>query len=135
MNKVRLHNDTFTYTGFDNVKLGSNLNYDAGEVDELWLDDVLSGIPIEKVDDAFRDFVRLVKRGGKLIVNGTDIYEVCKAMTSYNISIAEANFLLYGSGNRNCYSISFVAETLKGLGLKVVSKRISDFKYSVEATR
>lgn len=135
MNKVRLHNSEFNYTGFDNIKLGQSLNYDAGEVDELWLDDVLSGIPIDKVDDAFGSFVRLVKRGGKLIVNGTDIYEVCKAMTSYNISVADANFLLYGSGNKNCYSISFVAQTLKGLGLKIVSKRISDFKYSVEATR
>lgn len=135
MNKVRLHKSNFDYTGFDNVKLGSQLNYDAGEVDELWLDDVLSGIPIDKVDDAFSDFVKLVKRGGKIIVNGTDIYEVCKSMASYNISIGDANRLLYGSGNKNCYSTAFVAETLKGLGLKIVSKRISDFKYSVEATR
>lgn len=135
MNKVRLHANTFTYTGFDNIQLGSPMNYDPGEVDTLWLDEVLSSIPIEKVDEAFRDFVRLVKKGGTIIVNGTDIYEVCKAMTSYNISVAEANHLLYGNENKNCYSTSFVAETLKGLGLKVVSKRISDYKYSVEAVR
>lgn len=133
--KVRLHLDDFKHSGFDNYNFNDEIHFDAGELDCLWLDDVLNSVPIDKVDDTFRQMVRLVKRGGSVIVNGTDIYEVSKALTNYNISIQEANHLLYNGVKSNCFSINFVVETLKQYGLTIKTKRVNGYQYSVEAIR
>lgn len=133
--KVRFYLDDFKHSAFDNVKFGESHEFDAGELDCLWLDDVLNNVPIDKVDNVFREYVSLVKKGGTLIVNGTDIYEVSKALASYNISVQDANKLLYEGGKANGFNISFVIDTLKSYGLKIITKRISNFKYSVEAER
>lgn len=136
--KIRLHLDDFKYSGFDNIHFGSwgdGLGIDAGELDCLWLDDVLNNVELDKVDETFRSMVRLVKRGGSIIVNGTDIYEVCKALSNYNLSIQESNMLLYNNYKKNCFSINFVVETLKQYGLTIKTKRVNGYQYSVEAIR
>jgi ubiquinone/menaquinone biosynthesis C-methylase UbiE len=133
--KVRIHSDNFQHSGFDNFKFGSEFHFDAGELDCLWLDDVLNNVPIDKVDDTFRDMIRLVKRGGSLIVNGTDIYEVSKALANYNIGVQDANNLLYANNKINCFTVSFVVETIKQYGLTIKTKRVSGYEYSVEAVR
>lgn len=136
--KVRLHLDDFKHSSFENIhfgEYGDGTRFDAGELDCLWLDDVLNNVPIDNVDNAFRQMVSLVKRGGSIIVNGTDIYEVSKALANYNLSIQDANLLLYEHGRKNCFSINFVVDTLKKYGLKIITKRVSNFKYSVEASR
>lgn len=133
--KVRLHLDDFKHSGFDNFNFNHEIHFDAGELDCLWLDDVLNSVPIEKVDETFRELVRLVKRGGSVIVNGTDIYEVSKALANYNINIQDANNLLYSGLKANCFSINFVIDTLKNYGLTIKTKRVNGYQYSVEAIR
>lgn len=133
--KVRFHLDDFEHSSFNNHKFGSQTHFDAGELDCLWLDDVLNSVEIDKVDDTFRAMVRLVKRGGSIIINGTDIYEVSKALSNYNISIQDANKLLYEGSKKNCFSITFVIESLKQYGLTIKTKRVNGYQYSVEAVR
>lgn len=141
--KIRVYINDFNHSGYKNVHIddmGSIFNdYDTGEVDNIWLDDIIDYIPVNEAEDFVRKIVSLLKRGGSLIVSGTDLYEVCKSMTSYNISVSDANKLLYAGELGKIKKLSFTtpaaSNLVESLGLKVITKRISDYKYTIEAIR
>jgi hypothetical protein len=60
-------------------------------------------------------------------------------MSNYNISVADANKHLYAGENglvkKLCFTTPAVANLVESLGLKIITKRISDYKYTVEAIR
>ena len=141
--KIRVHINDFTHSGYENVhisKIDSVFqNYDTGEVDKIWLDDVIDYVPVQDAENFIRKTVSLLKRGGSIIVSGIDLYEVCKSMSNYNISVAEANKLLYAGENglvkKLCFTTPAAANVVESLGLKILTKRISDYKYTIEAIR
>ena len=143
---VRLYFDDFELSGYENIKVGSveelsQLDkFDLGELDELILDHVADYFPINKVEEILNRLSKFVKRGGKFIVQGTDLYEICKSYTNYNIDMVEANKVIYGNNPDRVKRVSFTAVGISSfleqvVQLKIVKKRISNFTYMIEAIR
>jgi len=144
--KVRIHTDDFVLSGYENIRiqtledLSKLSKFDRGELDELIVDHVFDHIKLEELDDKIVSISELVKlNGGLLVVNGTDLYEVCKSFTNYNLDISDVNKVIFGIGdlpNRTMLTVNSLCQILKNnIGLRIIKKRMNGFTYSVEAQR
>ena len=89
---------------------------------------------IEQRNDFTEELVKKLRYGGKIIVGGSDAYEISRATMTRNINLEEMNSILYGGR----YSISSVFDMigrLEQLGLKTIHKRVNNFKYTIIAER
>ena len=107
------------------------------ECKEILADDILDYVTAENTYATLEYFIKLLRHGGCLIVGGTDLYEVSKAVTNQTLNIREANEILHGinADRVNQMSIIDLCEILKSLGLKIMSQRINGFKMVVTAVR
>lgn len=145
MIKLRLHTDTFDLSGYDNIQINSldslkSLEiYDAGEIDELIVEHILETLPLEKMEESLTMLAKLVKRGGTLVISGTDTYEISKALANFNIDIKEFNKQLFGTEElpKRCgLTIFAICNFISNhLGMKILKKRVNGPIYAVEATR
>lgn len=147
MSKVRLHSNEFTLSGYENIRITSleeldtNIGkFDAGELDELLVDEVLDYMPITKVEDILSSLTKLLRVGGTIVVTGTDLYEVCKYFTSYRINILEVNKSIFGENPDKPKRVGFSALAISNFlehttALKIQKRRINNFTYMIEATR
>lgn len=106
-----------------------------GEAEELIIDGVLEFVPIVDVMDTLTRWVKKLRHGGIIIINGYDAYLICKAFTEFNITIEQFNIMIHGNGksvNLTCMGLSHF---LSDAGLKIKQRRIDQFKYSIEAIR
>lgn len=110
---------------------------ETSECTEILADDILDFITAENTFPTLEYWSKLLRHGGSLIVGGTDLYEVSKAVTNQTLNIREANEILHGTGidHINQMTIIDLCEILKSLGMKIVSKRINGFKMVVIAQR
>jgi hypothetical protein len=146
MSKVRLHDDTFALSGYENIQItdisqiASLDKFDKGELDELIIENVIDYFPVDKAEDALESLTKLVKKGGKIVVIGTDLYEVCKNFSQYNINIRDANKEIFGltppTIKKVCFTTPHMVEFLSTVAkLKILKKRMNVFSYSIEAER
>ena len=146
MIKVRLHVEDFELSGYDNIKvqtledLDKLSKFDNGELDELVIEDVVDYLPSDKAEETVLKLVKLVAKGGKLIVGCSEAYEISKAFTSFNISLMDYNKLVYGSDPNLPKRLGITAISLADLlskvaGMKILKKRVNKFKFIVEAIR
>ena len=121
-----------------------NLDYkfDDGEIEEIVAKDVIDYIPIIEVDAVLKNWSNKLCMGGKLILSGTDLIEVCKAFSQYKLDINQTNTLLHGTQQKPYLikRINFTAvgmsDYLSGvLGLKVIRKIVNNYTMTVEAIR
>lgn len=107
------------------------------ECTEILADEVLDFVSAEDTYPSLEYWSKLLRHGGSLIVGGTDLYEVSKAVVNQTLNIREANEVLHGVGvaRINQMSIVDLCEILKSLGLIIISKRINGFKMVVTAER
>ena len=75
-----------------------------------------------------------MRYGGKIIITGSDIYEVCRAAMNRNLALKEINTLLY-DGRYSISDVFDVVNKIQELGLKIINKRVNDFKYTIIAER
>jgi len=146
MNKVRLYSNDFSLTGYENIEVVSaddlvkTDKFDQGELDELILDEIVDYMPINKVEDILSKLSKLIKVGGKLVVTGSDLYEVCKAFTLYRSDIVGVNKGIFGENPDRPKRVGFSASAIsnflqQNVGLKILKKRVNNFTYMIEATR
>lgn len=141
MRKVRISPKGDTLTGYENIGTTSAISYkdaliDYGELDELLLDNLIDYIPSKDLPAFIVESVKVLKKGGKLIVTGTDALEVAKALYSRNIDVNEFNNIMYGDNKKACLSVYLVSKFLKEhCGTNVIKKRLNGFEYAVEAER
>jgi hypothetical protein len=145
--KIRIHTDNHKLSGYDNYRninihgLEDSLkNYDFGELDEIILDDIIDYIPIDKAEEMLIRISKTLKKGGLLVVRGTDLYDACKAFANYNIDIVEANKIIFGDDPNNTKKLSFTTTGISGFlstyaNMKILKKRVHLFNYEVEAQR
>jgi hypothetical protein len=146
--KIRLHIGEFELSGYQNARImpehatridSLDFGIDRGEADEIIVEDVVDYIPISKVEGAIKTWSELVKKQGRLVITGTDLQEVAKAVAGYNLSIPDANMLLYGDKEETkkvAFSITHLCAFLKEkCGLRILKKRVNGFSYAVEAQR
>lgn len=140
-----LNIDPFTMgTDTDKVAGGlTDLSYhvDDAEASEIIARDILDYFDPPTGDRALENWIRKLRHGGKLVVGGTDLYEVAKAITNYSLLPEAANKLLYGSFTqpwemkKHSTCLLATASWLEVKGLHVIKKRLNNFSYCVEAQR
>ncbi len=122
----------------------SNLDkhVDDSELNELRAVDVLNYIEIQKVESTISNWCQKIRLGGKIIIGGIDLMEVCKSFSEYKSDLTEANILLHGSQEKP-YLIRRSSFTAIGLAdymsskfnFTILKKRINSHTMIVEARR
>ncbi len=114
-----------------------SLFVEISECTEILADEILDFISTKDIFTTLEYWSKLLRHGGSLIIGGTDLYEVSKAVFNQTLNIREANEILHGTHTQriNQMSIIDLCEILKSLGLTIMSKRINSFKMVVVAVR
>lgn len=111
------------------------------ECEEILAPRIIDYIPINMMQAFAQSLVKKMRHGSKIIIGGTDLYEICKNVVNFNANTVQANLLLYGN-QQNAWNIKRGQITLKDLvdlmdecGLKVIKKRLEGVEMCVEAIR
>lgn len=105
------------------------------ECTEILADDLIDYIPLEKMGEILGWIRSKMRHGCKLILGGTDIYEVSRAFSSYYIGLNDLNKLLYAQNKSAVLTLPALVELVQQLGLKIISKRVNGYKMVVIAER
>lgn len=114
---------------------------DDDELDELVADSVLEYFGAAMVPQVLSNWVRKIKKGGKIVISTPDIYEIARGIVRRDISEDDANILLFGtqdkdgSFKRNAYSMKKVEQLLSQLGMSVTSRRFVTYKLVITAEK
>ena len=118
--------------GYNQVDISS-----IGELDDAASEELLVSDNLDFVDDrdAFTDeIVKKIRYGGKVVFSGVDIFEVARGIIARNIQAQDINQILY---LRRCSvsNVFDICKKLSSLGLKIINKRINNYRYTVIAER
>ena len=118
--------------GYNQVDISS-----IGELDDAAYEEILVSDNLDFVDDrdAFTDeIVKKIRYGGKVVFSGVDIFEVARGIIARNIQAQDINQILY---LRMCSvsNVFDICKKLSSLGLKIINKRINNYRYTVIAER
>jgi hypothetical protein len=112
------------------------------EADLIIATEIINMLPSWKVDDTIEHWIKKMRHGGHIILEDFDIYLITKAIQNRNISLVDANTLLYGDQNephkyrQSCLSGESLVKMLKSHDLKIIKNRILDnYKFLIEAER
>jgi hypothetical protein len=129
--------DPFTKDG-DGKILGEVTNLDElvddSEAEEIVADTVLDYFQMQLVPGIISNWVKKLKRGGRLAITAPDLYEIAKASMKRDISEMETNRLLFGNQEKdwqikkNAFSIGRLEELMAENGLKIISKKFVSYK-------
>ena len=114
---------------------------DAGEVEEIIAHDIIDTVPLAKVNALIDHWLSRLAHKGRITISCVDIMEVCRSLQNRLISVEEASMLLHGDQSKNWryrqanYTLLQLVETLRAKGMKVLQKRVYQFKAFVVAER
>ena len=106
---------------------------DDASCDDLFLGDCLDYISTEK-QDLIDMACSKIKYGGRLVVIGSDLQEICKAKSSGAINEERANSMLY-SGRTGLFSAMTLVDAITQKGLRSSSRAVNGFKYTLTFER
>jgi len=119
-----------------------NKNVDDGELNELRALDVINYVEIDKVEGTINNWCQKIRLGGKIIIGGLDLMEVCKSFSEYKSDLTEVNILLHGSQEkpylirRSSFTALGLSEYLQSkFNFKIIKKRVNGYRMIVEARR
>lgn len=123
------------------ISTGYTLNIDEycanGEADEIICN--IDFLPAEKFIGFLHHLKDKVSIKGKLIINGTDLIEVCHSILREKIPQDQANMFIYGESSKPpkkmMISLNTLVDNIENLGMKVLKKRIDGLIMCVEAVR
>ena len=108
---------------------------------EVVAEDILDYLQINEARSVLSHWISKLRHGGKIIVGGTDIAEVCRMFYKRAIDLESLNEVLHGSFQES-WSVKLSHTTMESLasflesqGIKVTKKRIEGFKMIVEGER
>jgi hypothetical protein len=99
------------------------------ECTEIFAPRILDYIPLEKTQTIIERWVKKMRHGGKIVLGGTDIYEVAKLIMTGTIDSKQTNIIIFGNQSgvwgvkRAAISLNDVCDLLIQLGLKNYKKR------------
>lgn len=110
---------------------------EAASVKEIFAADAIDLLSCKDVYTALKVLTSKLRHGGKLIIGGTDITLVAKAIVTQQLNLVDANNLIHGV---NCekhtqISMSDLIDLLRSLGLVVTRKVIDGYGFFVEGVR
>lgn len=111
------------------------------ECNEIFAEDMIDYLPLNKMMPVVTHWVKKLRHNGKIILGGTDVYELSKRVVRGEINTIQANELLFGnqdstwSVKRGQINMKDLVDLLQELGLKVTKKVLVDMTMVVEAVR
>lgn len=118
------------------------LSAEPAECMEIIAEDIVDYIPNADLENVVKNYVSKLRHGGKIILGGTDVFEVSKRISMQSKDISELNQLIYGVESptgwgfkRGISSIIYISSLLSQLGLRITKQRLNDCQYIVEAYR
>ncbi len=84
--------------------------------------------------DVLTYVIQLLRYGGCLIIEGTDLTDISRAIFDGAVKTEDVQGLLF-AGRYFCYSLEDVVAELQKLGLKIVKQRLQQYKYYIKAER
>jgi len=108
---------------------------------ELVAENVLDYLEASEADQALRNWVKKLRRGGKIIIGGIDAHQISKMFYYKEISIEKFNLLTHGQFSKSWdvlmshTTIEDLQQKLKDCGIKILKKRIDGFNLVIEGER
>ena len=104
-----------------------------GKFDKVYISDILDFVEERKV--VLAEVVKKLRYGGVIEIHGIDIYDLCNGMQYGRVSAEDFNKMVLGKNRRSLDTIYNVVHMLSELGIKVLDKRINNWKYFIRAER
>jgi len=111
------------------------------ECNELIAEDVLDYLELSESRKVLSHWISKLRHGGKIIVGGTDVYEVCRLFCKQAIDLNTFNSVIHG-GFSELWDVKMSHSTMEDLqeflesqGVRIIKKRIQGFKMIIEGER
>lgn len=115
---------------------------DDSELNELRSVDVINYVEIDKVESTINNWCQKIRLGGKIVIGGIDLMEVCKSFSEYKSDLTEANILLHGPQDkpylvrRSSFTAVGLSEYLESkFNFRIIKKRVNSYRAIIEARR
>lgn len=114
---------------------------DDAEADEIIALDVIDYVPAPALERVLTNWISKVRHGGTIAIGGVDIMAVARGLVRQEISLTQANVLLYGQQSapweyrKATIDMQTVISTLQKFDFKIIQKRIVNYTYVVKAER
>lgn len=124
------------FSGKKTVGSISNLDWicKEGEAEEILALDCLSSFPFAEMVPVLNHWVSKLKPEGKIFVGGFDIYEISKGISFGTVNVAQANELLF-TNSKGTTDIQFILSVFNEMGLSIIKKTLSNYKYIIGAQK
>ena len=123
--------------GYEQVEItdqGLNLDkYSDNECSFILASDCLDLLSYENIQNSIVEMRKKMRIGSTLVIGGTDIRLFARAIINGSIDLPTANTMLC---NKKSFSdVNSISDMLLGLGLTIVTTKISGIHYEIEASR
>lgn len=113
---------------------------DKNECEEIYGPYILNYIGPDKLLDVTAHYISKLRHGGKILLGGTDLYNVAVKIVNGDVSFMDSNRLLYNTLpvwnlKQGCYSAMIISDIFENAGLKITKKYIDGDNFIVEGCR
>ena len=114
---------------------------DKAEAEEIIADDVIDYFSHVQLYNIIQNWAEKLRHGGKLIITGNDLKELCRKNFLGEIDTGTFNLILFGQHDKawkfkgSCITIDEVTNLLLNFGLKIQRREINGYRYVVEGMR
>ena len=123
--------------GYEQVEItdqGLNLDkYSDNECSFILASDCLDLLSYENIQNSIVAMRKKMRIGSTLIIGGTDIRIFARAIINESIDLPTANTML--CDKKSFSDVNSISDILSGLGLTIVTTKISGIHYEIEASR
>ena len=113
----------------------------SSECNELVAENVLDYLEFSESKAVLSHWISKLRHGGKIIVGGTDVYEVCRLFYKQAIDLQTLNSVLHGSFAQpwdvkmSHTTMEDLKDFLESQGIRITKKRIQGFNMIIEGER
>jgi len=126
---------------YERIGLRRNIDFysEQYECDEIYSEDILNYINVDKIENFIAHLVSKLKRGGLLRLGGNDYIEICKMAIRQDFNVVEFNKIIFGSYSErpmeSAITLNIVVNVITKLNMKVLTKKINGYEFFIEAER
>lgn len=103
------------------------------ECESILASDVVDHLDIQGVHGFLVDARKKMRIGSSIVIGGTDIRLLSRAIINNQVDVMEANSLIYSK--RSCSDINSILSILQAVGLTIESTKMVGIHYEIEAKR
>ena len=124
-------------TGYQRVEVsGGAADFQScsdNECTDILISNSLDSVDLNGVQDLLMQARQKLRIGGSLVVGGTDIRLLSRAVVSGSMGVAQANEVLYAK--MSCSDVNTILDLLRSLGLTIISSKVAGLHYEIESRR